>query len=85
MVPKNKMVDFFGKLTLHVLCPTCGYDYAYVKEPRVDSRPGHDRAWPGRGECMRIAFEGECDHTWDLCFGFYKGETFMFVEPTHAA
>ncbi len=86
MIPQTRRTDFFvGKTLLQVLCPTCSYDYVHFEEPRRVSGEDSYRAWAGRGECVRLPFWGECDHTWELCIGYHKGQAFMFVEPTEPA
>jgi hypothetical protein len=63
-------------------CPTCGDTHVHTVEPRlIDSgdKWGGAAGWPGRGSMLVVPVEGECGHRFDICFGFHKGATSMFV------
>ena len=81
MIPQFQRVDYFDKTDLlQVLCPVCRESYVHVEDAYTVE--GHDanKAWDGRGDCVRVPLWGECGHAWELCFGFHKGETFVFTE-----
>ncbi len=61
-------------------CPVCGFNYQHADGvTEVDGGDMYEAGWGGRGDLIRIPFWGECGHTWDLCLGFHKGDTFLFV------
>jgi len=45
---------------------------------RVRGKDNYE-AWEGRGDLIRIPFNCEEGHSWDLCFGEHKGMTFAFL------
>lgn len=62
-----------------VTCPECGHNYAHPGNIRnVSSDDAYRASWPGRGDLTVLHFVGECEHEWELCFGFHKGQTFAF-------
>jgi hypothetical protein len=65
-----------------ILCPVCGreaMDYAHPGTPVLIDRGDYQNGWGGRGRLIVIPFEGECGHTWEVCFGFHKGCTSLFA------
>ena len=63
-----------------VVCPICGADYAHlIGTHLVSGNDNYAAGWGGRGDLVVVHFEGECDHAWEVCFGFHKGQTFTFV------
>ncbi|HKP51605.1 MAG TPA: hypothetical protein VJ183_03030 [Chloroflexia bacterium] len=65
-------------LDLH--CPVCGHEYNHPLDPiRIDGEDSYKAGWPGRGDLLLIPVEGECGHLWELCIGFHKGQTAIFV------
>lgn len=71
-----------------VLCPVCSYDYSHFGE--FDTSKGIDeydtkaKNWRGRGDVVRVMFDGECGHVWAYCFGQHKGNTTFWVEELPA-
>lgn len=68
-----------------VKCPTCIYTNNRVVSTRTV--PGHDdykAGWPGRGDLTVIELAGECGSRWELCLGFHKGQTGVFVRVIEA-
>lgn len=63
-------------------CPAfgCGDNYQHVGLPFVvDGRDEYAAHWGGRGDLVVVPFWGECGHTWEVCFGFHKGDTVIFT------
>jgi hypothetical protein len=64
-----------------IQCPICGFDYSGVKLKDLRNLSSDSyKARRGRGSCLEIPFEGECGHSWSLCIGFYKGQSFIFID-----
>jgi hypothetical protein len=66
--------------TVCPVCSVCPDEYQHPQCPQVV--PGEDNyeaGWGGRGDLTVLPFEGECGHSWALCFGFHKGMTAVFV------
>jgi hypothetical protein len=64
-----------------LLCPVCRYECQHAATT-WQNVPGHDAyraGWGGRGDLLIIPMWGECEHSWELCFGSHKGQTFCFV------
>ena len=62
-----------------VVCPVCGFNCTHPEGVRtVSGNDEYAASWPGRGDLTVLSFEGECGHHWELCFGFHKGEVFVF-------
>jgi hypothetical protein len=63
-----------------VKCPICQNSFNHIVNAHLQS--GEDRYqadWVGRGDLASIVFECEnCSKKWALCFGFHKGNTFIF-------
>ena len=62
-----------------LVCPDCGFEYIHIGEPRKVSGNDNYDAWSGRGDLLVIPFSGECGSEWEICFGFHKGNTDVFV------
>lgn len=61
-------------------CPVCDFNYTAAGVPYVeDGNDNYEASWGGRGHLTAIPFEGECGHAWELCFGFHKGNTYIFA------
>lgn len=63
-----------------IKCPICAFEYQSAGTPVVE--PGNDAyeaSWEGRGDLLIIPFLCEDGHKWELCFGFHKGMTGVFV------
>jgi hypothetical protein len=60
-------------------CPVCDCNYTHDAGISINIRSDTYGAWDGRGDCMIIPIYGECGHKWEVCFGFHKGQTFMFL------
>lgn len=65
---------------LMLKCPFCGDGYVHAGAPYVERSPSdYGNNWWGRGQLIRIPFEGECGSEWDLCIGQHKGNEYIFV------
>lgn len=63
-----------------VKCPTCVYTNNQVVTTRtVSGNDNGEAGWPGRGDLTVIELAGECGSRWELCLGFHKGQTAVFV------
>ena len=62
-----------------LVCPGCGDTYQHTGSPQAVSTEDYGAGWGGRGPLLVVPVEGECGHSWEMCFGFHKGETFTFV------
>jgi hypothetical protein len=71
--------------TLLLKCPVCGFDYNHIGEVRpvsgYEEFPPPEGAlnWAGRGRGHALEMNGECGHRWLVCFGFHKGNSYLFV------
>jgi len=64
-----------------VACPICGSVYNILQESVTEN--GQDNyktsAPVYRGDLVRVPFLCEAGHKWEICFGFHKGNTFVFL------
>jgi hypothetical protein len=61
-------------------CPICTDTNQHVTtHQRVSGHDDYEAGWGGRGDVVMVSVWGECEHTWELCFGAHKGETYCFV------
>ena len=69
------------EMNWHVKCPVCRFEYVHMSQI-IEHVRGKDNyeAWEGRGDLIRIPFNCEEGHSWDLCFGEHKGMTFAFLD-----
>ena len=71
------------EMNWQVMCPVCRFEYVHMSRRRqiIEHVRGKDNyeAWEGRGDLIRIPFNCEEGHSWDLCFGEHKGMTFAFL------
>ncbi len=63
-----------------VVCPICGCDYNHISEPIYElGEDNYKTSAPDfRGNLIRVQFECEDGHKWEICFGFHKGNVFSF-------
>lgn len=61
-----------------ILCPTCAGNYSHIASTRLDKCDDYS-AWSGRGRVAVIQMIGECGHSWELCVGFHKGRSTLFI------
>lgn len=70
-------------------CPTCQFGYQRWGAPQVIKGNDHYEAgWVGQGDLLIVPMKGECGHNWELCIGFHKGISGIFVRvsaPTSTA
>lgn len=71
--------DDYANIYSMLVCPICSFEYTHIGEPRKVSGNENYEAWPGRGDLLVIPFSGECGSKWEICFGFHKGNTNVFV------
>lgn len=63
-----------------IKCPTCVYTNNQVVNTRtISGNDNNEAGWPGRGDLTVIKLAGECGSRWELCLGFHKGQTAVFV------
>ena len=63
-----------------LLCPACEFDYVHFGAPIVEAgNDNYEASWPGRGDLLRIPCYCEDGHTFDICLGFHKGNSWMFT------
>ena len=76
-----RMTQWSGREELYsmLVCPDCNFEYNQIGEPRIVSGNDDYAAWLGRGDFLVIPFDGECGSQWEMCFGFHKGQTDVFV------
>ncbi len=68
-----------------IVCPCCGCDYSSAGKPYViDGEDDYRAGWGGRGDLVIVPFSGECESEWDLCIGYHKGSTEIFVRIREA-
>ena len=69
------------EMNWQVMCPVCRFEYVHMSQI-IEHVRGKDNyeAWEGRGDLIRIPFNCEEGHSWDLCFGEHKGMTFAFLD-----
>ena len=75
-------IYFLKNIKYEIRCPICGDNYQHHLS-HAEVRDGEDsyNAEPVvRGDVISILFHGECGHVWELCLGFHKGETLIFVK-----
>lgn len=65
--------DQIGDASL-LKCPVCGFEYNHPLRPAPQELTVE-------GSTQVVSFAGECGHSWSLCFGFHKGNTFVVVVP----
>jgi hypothetical protein len=65
-------------------CPLCSDTFQHVEtHQRILGRDDYEAGWGGRGDLTVVPIWGECEHRWELCFGFHKGQTFCFVRVSY--
>lgn len=75
-------IRFLKSSKYGICCPICGGNYQHHLS-HAEVRDGEDsyRAESVvRGDVISIPFHGECGHVWELCLGFHKGNTWIFVK-----
>jgi len=61
-------------------CPLCRDTYQHTgHQQTILGNDNYEAGWEGRGDLLVVPLEGECGHLWEICLGFHKGETFVFV------
>lgn len=63
-----------------LLCPVCGSEYNHIEPPYLkDGGDNYEAKWHGRGDLVVVPLWGECGSKWELCVGFHKGNSSVFV------
>ena len=77
---------YFGGVphVVEMVCPVCGDSYTQVVNQKLIDGKDDYQAWSGKGDCVKVLFQGECGAEWNVCFGFHKGNTAAFVEILHS-
>jgi len=71
-------ISFKKHYEYEIACPVCGCNYQHHFS-RVSIRAA-GREGSVKGDVISIPFHGECGHVWELCLGFHKGNTLIFVK-----
>ena len=70
----------WGDGARNLLCPICGGTYNHMEPPYLkDGGDNYAAGWGGRGDLAVIPMWGECGSKWEVCIGFHKGESPIFV------
>ena len=86
MIPHTLPIDQSGQKALRhdtmLLCPYCNDTYIHQENDpiRLEGNDKYDAGWGGRGDVLKVPFWGECGHRFGLCFGFHKGNTYVWAE-----
>lgn len=76
------MSIFYDKNSIR--CPNCESMgdtglYTHVSSAKiVNGNDNYEAGWEGRGDLTVIRFYCEAGHTWELCIGFHKGNSYLF-------
>ena len=64
-----------------MLCPVCRYEHQHVTATwqNIPGEDHYEAGWGGRGDLLVVPMWCEHEHTWEICLGSHKGETFSFV------
>jgi hypothetical protein len=63
-----------------LVCPFCGFNYNHEGAPQVRHGRDHYVTQLGvRGDVIVLPFECEQGHRWALCFGYHKGNIYVFA------
>lgn len=62
-----------------VKCPVCGFEFVHFGKLSWGFKDDYQN-WEGKGQATRIPMMCENGHTWELRFGFHKGNTYVDVE-----
>lgn len=74
-------LDTFGDpAILDLKCPICESNYQHMSEPAYVASDSYDAGWIGRGSLITIPMWGECGSKWEICLGFHKGNTAIFIK-----
>ena len=74
-------ISFKKNCQYEIICPICGFNYQhhFSKASVKYGKDNYEAQAHVRGDVISIPFSGECGHVWELCLGFHKGDTFVFV------
>src|SRR5687768_14932522 len=67
--------EWYHRHMLTLVCPCCRNDYQHVDGTETIDGKDYYEAWEGRGDLVIVKVWGECGSTWEMCFGFHKGNT----------
>ena len=63
-----------------LLCPICGYDFVHIQNSiNIDGKDSYAGGRGVRGSVIVIPMWCENDHSWEVDFGFHKGQTYLSV------
>ena len=69
-----------GSEQRNLLCPCCGSEFNHTRPPYIkDGSDNYEAKWHGRGDLNIMPMWGECGSEWELCVGFHKGNSPIFV------
>lgn len=75
----------WGNGARNLLCPVCGGNYNHVKPPYLkDGGDNYEAKWGGCGDLAVIPMWGECGSQWEVCIGFHKGQSRIFVRVSES-
>ena len=69
-----------GNLCDILVCPICQYDHTHIGTPKVVDSQDNYKAWVGRGDKIVLPVESECGSEFQICFGYHKGQNFIYTE-----
>lgn len=64
---------------VQLACPACRDDNVHFGVPVIKNSDDYG-AWHGRGSALRIPMWCEAGHSWQVRYGFHKGQTFLAIE-----
>lgn len=78
----DQSVLFKDDIHYEIQCPVCGYNYQHhLSSAEVkDGEDAYKAERCVRGDVISIPMQGECGHVWELCIGFHKGNSLIFVK-----
>jgi len=77
--------DPWGNEYRAILCPVCKYEYNHIlSSEKIEGEDSHKAPWQGRGDLVLTKMRCENWHEWELCLGFHKGQSFIFIRTTEA-
>lgn len=56
-------------------CPVCNCDNTHIEPPHLN----YNAQWEGQGELAITPLWSECGSKWQVCLGFHKGQTAIFI------
>jgi hypothetical protein len=68
-------------ITSDLKCPGCEHPHQHLLKPAfIDGNDSYEAHWGGKGDLVIVPIESECGSKWEICFGFHKGTTSLFIQ-----